>query len=93
MRGRDEKIFQICPIFFLTIGLTYEIIQTTKEDGSMMNILEMRWDYREICERVSALRDLDTRETRRAEAKAIIRDFNIKYERYALIDMIGREFL
>lgn len=59
----------------------------------MMNILEMRWDYREICERVSVLRDLDTREARRAEAKAIIKDFNIKYERYALIDMIGREFL
>ena len=77
----------------MTIGLTYEIIQITKEDGSMMNILEMRWDYREICERVSVLRDLDTREARRAEAKAIIRDFNIKYERYALIDMIGREFL
>nr|AHF24062.1 hypothetical protein [uncultured bacterium Contig643] len=57
------------------------------------NILEMRSDYSEIYMRVSALRDLPTREARRAEAKAIMKDFRLVFEGYALIDLIGREYL
>lgn len=59
----------------------------------MTNILEMRHDYSAICERVSDLRDLPTREARRAEAKQIMKDFNIMFESYALVAMIGKEFL
>ena len=57
------------------------------------NILEMRSDYNAIYERVSILRDMPTVAERRAEASAIIRDFNLVFERYALVDLIGKEFL
>ena len=57
------------------------------------NILEMLEDYDMICERVSVLRDLPTREERRAEAVAIIEDHKLQFFAYALVDMIGKEFL
>lgn len=57
------------------------------------NILEMRSDYNAIYERVSVLRDMPTKEARKAEAKAIIKDHNLRFEVYALLDLIGREFL
>lgn len=59
----------------------------------MNNILEMRHDYDAIYERVSILRDMPTREERIAELRAIAKDHKILFERYALIDLIGREFL
>ena len=57
------------------------------------NILEMRDDYNMICERVSVLRDLPTRAERRAEAVSIIEDHKLQFFAYALVDMIGKEFL
>lgn len=59
----------------------------------MNNILEMRYDYDEICDRVSVLRDLPTREQRIAELRAIAKDHKLIFERYALVDLVGREFL
>lgn len=57
------------------------------------NILEMRHDYDTICERVSMLRELPTREERIAELRAIAKDHKIIFEVYALIETVGREFL
>ena len=57
------------------------------------NILEMRNDYDMICERVSDLRELPTRAERRAEAVGIIEDHKLQFEGYALVAMIGKEFL
>lgn len=57
------------------------------------NILEMRHDFDEIYMRTSILRDMHTREARRAEARAIIEEFHLDFEVYALIDLIGKEFL
>ncbi len=57
------------------------------------NILEMRKDYNMICERVSDLRELPTRAERRAEAVRIIEDHKLQFEGYALVQMIGKEFL
>ena len=57
------------------------------------NILEMRDDYNIICERVSVLRDIPTKEERIKEAKSIIKEHKLEFFVYALVDMIGREFL
>lgn len=57
------------------------------------NILEMRADYNDIYIRCSMCRDLATVDERRREAGQICKDFNIVFERYAVIDLIGKEFL
>lgn len=57
------------------------------------NILEMRCDYNDIYIRCSLCRDLPTVEERRKEASRIIKDFNLVFERYAVVDLIGKEFL
>lgn len=60
---------------------------------NISNILEMRADYNDIYARCSECRDLPTAEERRKEAVQICKDFNIIFERYAVADLIGREFL
>lgn len=57
------------------------------------NILEMRGDYNDIYIRCSECRDLATVQERRREASQICKDFNIVFERYAVVDLIGKEFL
>lgn len=57
------------------------------------NSLEWRPDFDEIYMRVSILQDMTTREGRRAEARAIIEDYKLHFEKYALIELIGIEFL
>lgn len=57
------------------------------------NILEMRYDYNDIYIRCSECRDLPTATERRREAAQICKDFNIIFERYAVVDLIGKEFL
>ena len=57
------------------------------------NILEMRHDYNDIYVRCSMCRDLPTVGERRKEAGAIIKDFNLYFEKYAVVDLIGKEFL
>lgn len=57
------------------------------------NILEMRGDYNDIYIRCAMCRDLPTVEERRREAGRIIRDFELYFEKYAVVDLIGREFL
>ena len=57
------------------------------------NILEMRSDYNDIYIRCSECRDLATVQERRREASQICKDFNIVFERYAVVDLIGKEFL
>ena len=57
------------------------------------NILEMRNDYNEIYIRCSECRDMPTAAERRKEAAQICKDFNIIFERYAVVDLIGKEFL
>lgn len=59
----------------------------------MDNPLELRSDFDEIYMRVSILQDMTTRESRRAEARAIIEDYELYFEKYALIELIGIEFL
>lgn len=59
----------------------------------ILNSLEMRYDYNEIYARCSECRDLPTVDERRKEAGRIVRDFNLIYEKYAVIDLIGKEFL
>ena len=57
------------------------------------NILEMRYDYNEIYIRCAACRDLPTKAERRKEATQIIKDFQLYFEKYAVIELIGKEFL
>lgn len=57
------------------------------------NILEMRCDYNDIYARCSACRDLPTATQRRREATRIVKDFGLMYEAYAVVDLIGKEFL
>lgn len=57
------------------------------------NPLELRSDFDEIYMRVSILQDMTTKEARRAEARAIIDDYELHFEKYALIELIGIEFL
>ena len=57
------------------------------------NILEMRSDYNDIYVRCSECRDMPTAAERRREAAQICKDFNIIFERYAVVDLIGKEFL
>lgn len=57
------------------------------------NILEMRSDYNEIYTRCALCRDLPTAGERRKEAGRIVRDFELYFEKYAVIDLIGKEFL
>lgn len=57
------------------------------------NILEMRYDYNDIYARCSMCRDLPTVAERRREASQIIKDFNLIFERYAVVELIGKEFL
>lgn len=60
---------------------------------NISNILEMRNDYNDIYIRCSMCRDLPTVDERRKEAGRICKDFNIVFERYAVVDLIGKEFL
>ena len=71
------------------------IIKRDSKEGKAMtnNILELRYDYNDIYIRCSICRDLPTVEERRREAGQICKDFNIIYERYAVVDLIGKEFL
>lgn len=57
------------------------------------NILEMRNDYNDIYIRCAMCRDLATATERRREAAQICKDFNIIFEKYAVVDLIGKEFL
>lgn len=57
------------------------------------NILEMRNDYNDIYVRCSMCRDLATATERRREASQICKDFNIIFEKYSVVDLIGKEFL
>lgn len=57
------------------------------------NILEMLSSYNEIYMRCSECRDLPTVEERRKEAGRIIKDFNLYFEKYAVVELIGKEFL
>lgn len=57
------------------------------------NILEMRYDYNEIYMRCSLCRDLPTVDERHKEAGQIIKDFNLIFEKYAVVELIGKEFL
>jgi hypothetical protein len=57
------------------------------------NILEMLDCYNDIYIRCSECRDLPTVEERRKEAGRIIKDFNLQFEKYAVVELIGKEFL
>ena len=57
------------------------------------NILEMLDCYNDIYARCSACRDLPTVDERRKEAVKIVKDFNLHFEKYAVVDLIGKEFL
>lgn len=57
------------------------------------NILEMRSDYNDIYMRCAMCRDLPTVEERRKEGGRIVRDFNLMFEKYAVVELIGKEFL
>ena len=57
------------------------------------SILEMRDDYNDIYIRASMCRDLPTVEERRKEASRIINDFKLNFEWYAVVELIGKEFL
>lgn len=57
------------------------------------NILEMRNDYNDIYIRCAMCRDLPTKAERRREATQIIKDFQLYFEKYAVIELIGKEFL
>lgn len=57
------------------------------------NILEMLDNYNEIYMRCSECRDLPTVEERRKEAGRIIKDFSLYFEKYAVVELIGKEFL
>ena len=57
------------------------------------NILEMRCDYNDIYARCADCRDLPTVDERRKEAGQIIKDFNLMFEKYAVVELIGKEFL
>lgn len=57
------------------------------------NILEMRNDYNEIYIQCAAVRDLQTREEKKIAVRNIIKEFNLKYEGYAVLDLIGYEYL
>ena len=60
---------------------------------NISNILEMRSDYNDIYTRCSMCREMPTVDERRKEAGRICRDFDIVFERYAVVDLIGKEFL
>ncbi len=60
---------------------------------NISNILEMRADYNDIYARCSLCREMATADERRKEAGRICKDFNIVFERYAVVDLIGKEFL
>ena len=64
-----------------------------KEPTMTNNILELRHDYNDIYMRCSECRDLPTVAERRREASQIIKDFNLVFERYAVVELIGKEFL
>lgn len=57
------------------------------------NILEMLDSYNDIYIRCSECRELPTVEERRKEAGRIIKDFNLYFEKYAVVELIGKEFL
>ena len=53
----------------------------------------MRADYNDIYARCSLCRDLPTADERRREAGQICKDFGIRFEKYAVVDLIGKEYL
>ena len=74
-------------------GNTSNFISERNRAMNINNILEMRYDYNDIYIRCSECRDLPTVDERRKEAGRICKDFNIVFERYAVVDLIGKEFL
>lgn len=68
---------------------------TNKKGNKTMinNILEMLDSYNDIYMRCSECRELPTVEERRKEAGRIVKDFNLHFEKYAVVELIGKEFL
>lgn len=77
----------------IAAGGTLQNFIRERNKAMINNILEMRCDYNDIYIRCSECRDLPTVDERRKEAGRIVKDFNLYFEKYAVVDLIGKEFL
>lgn len=97
----NRSVKKVYKIIYKSVDRVHELVYLigvnrtgNRKDKTMINnILEMRNDYNDIYIRCSECRDLPTVDERRKEAGRIVKDFNLYFEKYAVVDLIGKEFL